>query len=674
MLRNRRMLLVLGAMTLGTCTCLPVRAFPEEPAQGGIQRFRIENKHLSYEVELREGEDAQVTILNKALDRKHVFSTPLFLVLTGERLADISRSKVHEVKTSATPEGVQTARLVTTCPRAGLAVSVLYELEPDAFFLNKVLGISRLEAGQAFVTRIDVEVLRVPDPKDVVEFPGLGQPVYYRDLFFGVEYPACTILHDGRGRIRVGYEYGLPVDLTPTSSHAVVIGVSPDGDAGKSFMRYVDGMRSRPPQPFILWNSWYDLRDFDEKACLESLRLLREKFCQPHGIRLDAIVLDDGWDDHHTLWRVAKDRFPSEFRNIEQEALQIASGIGVWISPWGGYGEGRKQRMEHGSAEGFEVLQAPGFRQEGFCLAGARYNTRFRDCAVGFLRDYQVTYFKFDGFPSFCQNPSHGHRVGQYSQMALTDAFLGILDLLKKEKRGLFVNITTGTWHSPWWLKHADSVWMQGADYGRDGWGSARQQSITYKDWRMYTAFRENKAQYPLNALMTVGILKGRYDTDSYRTLEQDESEKDWQDHVMMNLGMGTMHLELYISPSIMSDKELAFLAGKIKWWLDSALVFAHTKMVLGNPHLAEVYAYVHFSQSEEPPHKGFLFVRNPSLQKKGAKIMLDDSIDLPKSAARIRLKAIYPREKSSSQEVARGETVSLELEPLETRVIEAEW
>jgi len=293
---------------------------------------------------------------------------------------------------------------------------------------------------------------------------------------------------------------------------------------------------------------------------------------------------------------------------------------------------------------------------------------------MGFVRDYETNYFKFDGFPSFCENPGHGHRVGQYSQMALTDAFIGILDSLKKRKRGLFINITTGTWHSPWWLQHADSVWMQGSDYGHDGWGSVRQRSITYKDWRMHIAFRETKAQYPLNALMTVGIVKGRHNVDAYRTPGKDESQKDWQDHVMMNLGMGTMHLELYISPSIMSDKELAFLGEKVRWWVDNASIFAHTRMISGNPHLGEVYGYAHFPQDDQPPYKGFIFIRNPSLERKAAKIQLDDSIDLPEGARNVRLKKVYPGGESSAGELSRGAMLSQELKPLETRVLEVRW
>ncbi len=646
------------------------RVFAESPRS----RFVLENRYLSYEVELREGEDARVTIFNKSLNQKHVLSSPVFMVMTENHLASISSSKIHEVRTFEADKGFQTAQIVTSCHRAGLAVSVQYELEDDAFFLKKRLAISRLEAGVTLVTRMDVDVVQVPDAKEVMEFPGLGQPVYYRDIFFGVEYPACTLLHNGRGRIRVGYEYGLPVDLSTTSSHTAVIGVAPHGNAGKSFMKYVDTIRCRPPQPFILWNSWYDLRDFDEKACLESVRLLRAKLCQRYGIRLDSIVLDDGWDDHRSLWRVAKKRFPMGFVRVQKESLKIASGMGFWLSPWGGYGEARKERIAYGRKQGFELLQSPGFRQEGFCLAAPRYNARFRQCAMGFLRDYTTNYLKFDGFPSFCLNPAHGHRVGQYSQVAMTDAFIGILDSLKKKNRGLFINITSGTWHSPWWLAHADSVWMQGADFGHDGWGSVRQRSITYKDWRMYIAFREKKAQFPLNALMTVGIVKGRFDTGCYRAPEKHETQKDWQDHVMMNLGMGTMHLELYISPSIMSDKELAFLAEKIKWWLDNAGVLAHTKMILGNPHLGEVYAYVHLPEEDGAARKGFIFIRNPSLEKKKASVLLDDSIELPRKVRRLRVKRIYPAGASPTRELARGTELSLELEPLETRVLETQW
>ena len=649
-------------------------ALHEVSAESQPSRFVMENKYLSYGVELRENEHAEVTIVNKLLKEKHVLSSPVFMVMTEDRLATISRSTIHKVSTSGDGDKVQMAQIVASCPRAGLAISVMYELDAGDFFLKKTLSISRLEAGERVVTRIDVDVIRVPEPKEVMEFAGLGQPVYYRDLFFGVEYPACTLLHDGRGRIRVGYEYGLPVGLSTTASRTAVIGVAPEGDVSTSFLKYVDTIRLRPPLPFVLYNSWYDLRNFDEKACLESVRLLREKLCRRHGVRLDSIVLDDGWDDHRSLWRVAKNRFPMGFTRIERESLMIANGMGFWLSPWGGYGEGRKQRIEYGKGQGFELLQSPGFRQEGFCLAAPRYNKRFRECAMGFLGDYRTNYFKFDGFPSFCKNRAHRHRTGQYSQVALADAFIDILDSLKKRQRGVFINITTGTWHSPWWLKHADSVWMQGADYGHDGWGSVRQRSITYKDWRMHIAFREKKAQYPLNALMTVGIVKGRQDTGSYRTYEQDESQKDWRDHVMMNLGMGTMHLELYISPSIMSDEELAFLGEKIKWWLDNAAVFSHTKMILGNPHLGEVYAYVHFPQEEGAVHKGFVFIRNPSLEKKTAKIVFDDSIDLPKNVQRVQLKKIYPAGATSTREASRGGALSFELEALEAHVLEVQW
>jgi hypothetical protein len=142
----------------------------------------------------------------------------------------------------------------------------------------------------------------------------------------------------------------------------------------------------------------------------------------------------------------------------------------------------------------------------------------------------------------------------------------------------------------------------------------------------------------------------------------------------MMNLGMGTMHLELYISPSVMSDQELAFLSEKLKWWLDNANVLAHTKMILGNPHRGEVYAYAHFAPDGQTARKGLIFARNPSTEKKKAAIVFDDSIDLPKSVQDVRLSAIYPDEPLSVGQATQGETISFDLEPLETRVLEVQW
>ena len=38
-------------------------------------------------------------------------------------------------------------------------------------------------------------------------------------------------------------------------------------------------------------------------------------------------------------------------------------------------------------------------------------------------------------------------------------------DELRKSKKDVFINLSTGTWSSPFWLLHSDTVWRRGHDH-----------------------------------------------------------------------------------------------------------------------------------------------------------------------------------------------------------------
>ena len=54
---------------------------------------------------------------------------------------------------------------------------------------------------------------------------------------------------------------------------------------------------------------------------------------------------------------------------------------------------------------------------------------------------------------------------------------------VRKKNPNIFLNITSGTWLSPWWVQYANTIWMQGADYGFSDVPSISQRdaAITYK-------------------------------------------------------------------------------------------------------------------------------------------------------------------------------------------------
>jgi len=86
---------------------------------------------------------------------------------------------------------------------------------------------------------------------------------------------------------------------------------------------------------------------------------------------MDSFLFDDGWDDDKTLWHFHSG-FPNGFTGLKAAAASYHSGIGVWISPFGGYDVARQRRLEYGSRLGYET------NSSGFSLSGPRYYELFR--------------------------------------------------------------------------------------------------------------------------------------------------------------------------------------------------------------------------------------------------------------------------------------------------------
>ena len=57
-----------------------------------------------------------------------------------------------------------------------------------------------------------------------------------------------------------------------------------------------------------------------------------------------------------------------------------------------------------------------------------------------------------------------------------------LVTMLRKLKQELFINLTVGTWPSPYFLMFADSIWRGELDTGGWGRGRKKQRWITYRD------------------------------------------------------------------------------------------------------------------------------------------------------------------------------------------------
>jgi hypothetical protein len=125
------------------------------------------------------------------------------------------------------------------------------------------------------------------------------------------------------------------------------------------------------------------------------------------------------------------------------------------MSPWGGYGKPHDDRVAYGKQQGFET------NDRGFALSGPVYYQRFRDTCLDMIRRFGVNQFKFDGTGNAASTAPGSAFDSDF------DAAIHLIGELRAEKPDLYVNLTTGTYPSPFWLRWADSIWRGGEDHIR---------------------------------------------------------------------------------------------------------------------------------------------------------------------------------------------------------------
>jgi hypothetical protein len=432
-------------------------------------------------------------------------------------------------------------------------------------------------------------------------------------------------------------------------SQSAVMGVVPPGQLRRGFLHYVERERVAPYRPFLHYNSWYDIawgqrEKMNSDECVEVIDSYGAELTTKRGVQLDSFVFDDGWDDPKTLWQILEKNFPEGFTPLQRAAVRYGSNIGIWLSPWGGYGQAKADRLAYGKTQGFETGKA------GFSLTGPKYFDRFRQSCVGFVEKYNVNFFKFDGTDASLLNE--------------TEALLRLCEQLYSLNDKMYISITTGTWASPFWLLGADSVWRGGGDMGFYGPGGKREQWLTYRDKLTFQNMVKGGPLYPLNSFMNQGIAHAIWGTANLPV-----NAEEFAHEVHSFFAIGTSLQELYISPSRMTGQMWDILAEGAKWSRNNSDVLVDTHWVGGDPAEGQIYGWAAWSK-----RKGILSLRNP--HDKSAKITIDISkvFELPIGAARkYSLKSPWKKDAGRATIVlSAGKEHTYELKPFEVMVFDA--
>jgi len=482
-----------------------------------------------------------------------------------------------------------------------------------------------------------------------------GSPVVIGDVFFAFEHPLSKVqMPDANsGVLRCSLIRDSPATRKAEPVYTSVMGVVPQGQLRRGYLYYIERERAHPYRPFLHYNSWYDIGYGGEKILEGDARkvidLFGKELIERRKVAMDSLVLDDGWDNPASLWQF-HEGLPNGFTPLQQMAARYNSRLGVWLSPWGGYGKPKEQRMKYGEQEGFET------NKRGFSMAGPKYYGRFRDVCMKMIHDYGVNYFKFDGISS------GGTPTGAEPEYAAdVEALLRMIVELRSAKPNLFINVTTGTWSSPYWLFYADSTWRSGNDWSMCGWGSKRQQQITYRDNETYHNVVQRAPLYPINSLMTQGVMFANHGLP-------DVAEGLIED-IRAFFASGTNCQELYLTPSLLDAKTWDALAEAAIWSRTNADVLVDTHWLGGDPAKGEVYGWASWSK-----RKGILALRNPKDAPGQIQIDLGKAFELPPGAARkYSLRSPWKDDSATAAlALSAGEEHTFELKPFGVLVFDA--
>lgn len=509
---------------------------------------------------------------------------------------------------------------------------------------NYVRTLVKTSGGATTVDFKGLDTLAVREKKPTVFGWMSGDVIAAGQTFFATESP-FALTRSSPDDFSQRLEFSLPLNKDTSYTFSTVVGAVPEGQLRRGFLYYLERERARPFRQFLHYNCWFDMGyDLSEKSLLNSIKAFTQEMTTKRGVAMDGYVIDDGWDDWNTgFWAVNKTKFPSGFDALVAEVERANSHLGIWISPLAGYAhspERIEQARKLGLVSGKELN-----------LSDPKYYAWFRDYCANLMTKNKMVYFKWD---------QAGHGVSPHFM-----ALLRCAGELRKINPDLYVNITMGTWASPFWLTVIDCTWRDGDDVNYEGKGNDREKWITYRDAVTFKFVLGRCALYPLNSIMVHGILNAP-GCNANRCFK---AGNDLVHEARSYFGMGSGLQELYLMPSAMAPESWDAVASAAKWAKLNADVLVDTHWVGGDPQKLQIYGWASWT-----PRKGILTIRNPDDVTKEFAVDIGQAFELPAGAEKsYKMTSPYPDQKIQTVGLTAGQPHTFTLEPFDVLVLESQ-
>ena len=519
------------------------------------------------------------------------------------------------------------------------------------------------------------------------DFLELGQPYYLAAMYWGSEFPQTeNKIREENGFIRYWYgktlakdeyfEYNMNNQAGSMTTWPAVVGAARSKDYAvcqSDFYEYIETIAT-PTEFRQQFNTWYDyMKDITAENIRESFYQVEKGFTQYGVSPLDSYVVDDGWMDYSTFWDF-NDKFPNELYDSSLQVEQMGSNFGLWLGPRGGYGT-QTQIANAIANAGLGSVNA----QSGndINISDARYLNKLRDdIFVDYQEKFHINYWKLDGMllhPSTVASPYYVTGNTYYTISETYERWTDMWETMRENEwveGDLWLNVTSYTNPSPWFLQWANSIWMQNTGdvgYTEEFDSSDEQQALTYRDNCYYNFVNTRQWQMPMKYFYnhdpvygsTAHIGPGKPNQIYFSTDELRE-------YLYMLGTRGTAFWEYYYSPSMFDDEKWQVNAEAANWIEDNFHILQKSKMFGGQPGNGDVYGYSCWNGNE-----GIVSIRNPHNTTKTYTLTYDRLVGVTEGIENLYGKVVLGDIKwQNDEEMYYGKEVTYTLEPHETLIM----
>jgi hypothetical protein len=139
----------------------------------------------------------------------------------------------------------------------------------------------------------EIRLLHFADPLAHVEGTVKGSPIVSGNMIYGFEHPlSVSTVRDGE--VTASLFRDLPLRAGQSITYSSVLGTSRPGQLRRAFLRYIESERPRPYQPFLHYNSWFDLgyeNRFDETGALDRINAFGRQLTVARHVQLKLLPL-----------------------------------------------------------------------------------------------------------------------------------------------------------------------------------------------------------------------------------------------------------------------------------------------------------------------------------------------------------------------------------------------